>query len=188
MTPATLRTARLTLSVPDSADADAIHRALQDPEIARFTTIPFPYAHREAEAFVARCAAEWADATNPRWALRHEGTLTGVVGLHGLNGSGTGEIGYWATARSRGNGFMTEAVAPVLDWGFDPEGADLHRVEWRAAVGNTASARVARATGFRYEGTLRGALRNGYGERSDGWIAGLLATDPRTPSAWTIQI
>lgn len=176
------------LSVPDSADVDAIHRALQDPEIARFTTIPFPYSHSDAEEFVARCTRQWEDGSNPRWALRHQGTLTGIVGLHGLDGSGTGEIGYWSTAAGRGHGFMTEAVTAVLDWGFAPEGAELHRVEWRAAVGNAASARVARATGFRYEGTLRGALRNGYGERSDGWIAGLLAADPRTPSSWPIPI
>ena len=74
----------------------------------------------------------------------------------------------------------------MIDWAFSPEGLDLARIEWRAVVGNIASARAARTLGFRFEGTLRQALRNGSGDRDDGWIAGLLATDDRTPQPWPV--
>lgn len=61
----------------------------------------------------------------------------------------------------------------------------LSRIEWRAVVGNTGSARVARALGFRYEGMLRQALA-GPSHRDDAWIAGLLPGDDRTPVAWPV--
>ncbi|MCX7520959.1 GNAT family protein [Microbacterium sp. STN6] len=60
------------------------------------------------------------------------------------------------------------------------QGLGLRRIEWRAFVGNTASAGVARRAGFRFEGMhrLAGVQR---GIRLDDWSAALLATDPRTP-------
>jgi RimJ/RimL family protein N-acetyltransferase len=86
---------------------------------------------------------------------------------------------------SRRRGLLTEAARAVIDWGFAPDGVHAARIEWRAVVGNRASARVAQALGFRYEGMLRQALANSLG-RDDGWIAGLLATDERTPQHWPV--
>lgn len=71
----------------------------------------------------------------------------------------------------------------MLDWGFAELG--LARVRWQAVVGNVPSARAARALGFRFEGTLRQALTSQRG-RDDGWIAGLLRDDDRTPVAWPV--
>jgi RimJ/RimL family protein N-acetyltransferase len=73
----------------------------------------------------------------------------------------------------------------VIDWAFSSEGAALARIEWRAVVGNEASARVARALGFRFEGTLRQALVSAK-HRDDGWIAALLKTDERMPQPWPV--
>jgi RimJ/RimL family protein N-acetyltransferase len=52
-------------------------------------------------------------------------------------------------------------------------------------VGNVASARVAGALGFRYEGLLRQALANPK-HRDDGWIAALLKDDERMPQPWQV--
>ena len=71
----------------------------------------------------------------------------------------------------------------MIDWGFAERG--LARLTWRAVVGNAASARAARALGFRYEGLMRQALTSPRG-RDDGWVAGLLATDDRSPVAWPV--
>ncbi|MFY9714862.1 MAG: GNAT family protein [Microbacterium sp.] len=59
----------------------------------------------------------------------------------------------------------------------------LARIRWQAVVGNVPSARAARTLGFRYEGLQRQALTSPRG-RDDGWMAGLLATDDRTPVEW----
>jgi RimJ/RimL family protein N-acetyltransferase len=185
MEPVELHTERLLLSIPRGTDAEALYAACQDPDIQRFTTVPSPYTRQHAAAFPVKAAAGWADETDTIWALRHTGTLAGVVGLHRLGG-GEGELGYWLAPRSRGTGLMTEAAHVVIDWGFTGPLA-LSRIEWRAVVGNTGSARIAQRLGFRYAGMLRQALRDGSGQRSDGWIADLLPSDPRGPATWPID-
>ena len=185
MDPVTLHTARLTLSVPTPADADAIFEACQDAAIQRYTTVPSPYERQHAEGFITFAHTRWAEGVEATWALREGGELAGMVGLHGITFGGSGELGYWMAPSARGRGLLTEACRAVLDWGFDTSGAALQRIEWRAVVGNTGSARVARALGFRYEGVLRRALANSFG-REDGWIAGLLPGDDRMPQPWAV--
>lgn len=185
MEPVTLTTARLVLSPPTDADIDAVFGACQDRDIQRYTTVPQPYEREHAVGFVAKSAQGWESGSETIWAIRLNGALTGVVGLHRLGG-GSGEIGYWVVPAYRKKGILTEACRAVIDWGFAPDGLGLARIEWRAVVGNTASARAARTLGFRYEGLIRAALANGAGRRDDGWIAGLLPRDDREPQQWDV--
>jgi len=183
--PVTLRTARLTLSVPTAADVDAIYEACQDAAIQRYTTLPSPYERQHAEGFVPFAHSRWAEGVEATWVLRDGDTLAGMVGLHGITLGGSGEIGYWMAPAARRRGLLTEAARAVIDWGFSTSGAALQRIEWRAVVGNVGSARAARTLGFRYEGVLRGALANSFG-REDGWVAGLLTRDDRMPQRWPV--
>lgn len=183
MQPVTLRTTRLELSPPTENDVDAIFAACQDELIQRFTTVPSPYTRSHAEGFVAKSAGWWDAGTEATWAVRIDGALEGMIGLHRL-GQGSGELGYWLAPAARGRGLVVEAARAVIDWGFSPDGLGLQRIEWRAVVDNPASHRVAQRLGFRYEGRVRAALVNGAGTRADGLIAGLLATDDRTAQEW----
>lgn len=186
MEPATLTTERLVLSIPAETDIDAIADACQDPEIARWTTVPNPYTRQHAVEFVDLVAGAWATGGETVWALRHDGVLVGMIGLHHIEQhavGGQGELGFWVTAAARGRGFIGEAARAVIDWGFAELG--LARIRWQAVVGNVPSARAARALGFRYEGLQRQALTSPRG-RDDGWVAGLLASDDRTPVAWSV--
>jgi RimJ/RimL family protein N-acetyltransferase len=183
--PVTLRTARLELSAPVAGDVDAIFAACQDPGIQRYTTVPSPYEREHAEKFIDTVAQQWAGDQHRTWVVREGATLVGTIGIYRLDGKGTGEIGYWVAPDQRGGGRLREAASEVIDWGFSPDGAGLTRMEWRAGVGNVASAKVARALGFRFEGTLRQALVNAHG-RDDGWIAALLKTDDRMPQPWPV--
>lgn len=184
MEPVTLHTRRLVLSIPTSADADDIHLSCQDADIQRYTTVPSPYLREHAEQFTASAAERWDAGVNLDWAIRDGDAVVGMIGLYRVGG-GTGEIGYWLDRRARGAGLLTEAAGAVVDWGFDADGPALERTEWRAVTGNAASARVAQRLGFRYEGTLRGALSNSFG-RDDAWIAGLLRGDDREPRPWPV--
>lgn len=180
--PVVLRTARLTLSRPVDADVDAIFDACQDPLIQQYTTVPSPYAREDAEKFVALAAHWWDVGSELVWAIRDTSGLAGMIGLHRIKG-GAAELGYWLAPQGRGRGYIGEAATTVVDFAFGP--LRLERLEWHAVVGNTASARVAQDLGFRLEGIRRRGLA-GHGPRVDGWIAGLLSTDPRTPQAWPI--
>lgn len=182
MEPVTLRTPRLTLSVPRTEDVDAIHAGCQDADVQRYTTVPSPYLRSDAEAYVERVQAHWAGGEELVWAIRVDAALVGMIGLHRICG-GSAELGYWLAPAHRGRGLVHEAGRAVLDFAFAEQ--RLQRVEWRAAVGNAASARAGRALGFRFEGTMRQALSNSLG-RYDSWLAGLLATDDRTPQPWPV--
>jgi RimJ/RimL family protein N-acetyltransferase len=184
MHPVTLRTSRLELSLPTPADAGAITAAAQDPEVPRWTTLPSPYHRSHAEDFVAKAASWWAEGSELTWGIRAAGDWVGMIGLNGASRGGAGEIGFWLAAAARGHGYVTEAARAVVDFGFSDEVA-LARIEWRAIVGNVASARTARRLGFRYEGLLRQGLADVRG-RHDGWIASLLPADDRSPQTWPI--
>jgi len=185
MKPVTLRTPRLALTLPETGDVDALFEACQDADIQRFTPIPSPYRRTDAEAFVERVPQDWESGVHLTWVIREGGRLSGTIGFYRVDGKGAGEIGYWIAPGARGGGQLREAARAVIDWGFAGEGLGLFRIEWRAVAGNIASARVARALGFRYEGLLRQALVGARG-RDDGWIAGLLATDERMPHPWPV--
>ncbi len=182
----TLTTDRLILSIPTAADAEAIELACQDPEIPRWTTVPSPYTRRDAEDFVAHVGRSWIDASETVWGIRHDDALVGMIGLHDITEhpfGGHAELGFWIAEPARGKGYIVEAARAVIDWGFAELG--LARIRWQAVAGNVPSARTARALGFRYEGLQRQALTSQRG-RDDGWIAGLLATDDRSPALWPV--
>ena len=67
--------------------------------------------------------------------------------------SGMCEIGVWLAADAPGHGYVTRAVAALLDWALLERG--LHRAEWHCVPENAASRRVAERLGLTHEGTLR---------------------------------
>ncbi|GAA3653721.1 GNAT family N-acetyltransferase [Microbacterium marinilacus] len=180
--PVVLHTTRLTLSRPVASDADAIFEVCQDPEIQRYTTVPSPYTREDAETFVGLVSEWWDSGSECVWAIRDVEGLAGMIGLHAIK-NGAAELGYWLAPAARGRGYVDEAARTVVDFAFGP--LRLERLEWHAVVGNAASARVAQRLGFRFEGVRRKGLA-GHGPRVDGWIAGLLSTDPRTPQSWAL--
>ncbi|WP_164233344.1 GNAT family N-acetyltransferase [Microbacterium hydrocarbonoxydans] len=186
MEPVTLTTERLVLRAPAETDAEAIERACQDPEIPRWTTVPSPYTREHAEGYIRLIGEWWADGSQAIWCAYRDEELVASIGLHHIvthPSGGHAELGYWVAEPARGNGYITEAAAAVVDWGFRELG--LARIRWQAVVGNVPSARTARALGFRYEGLQRQALTSERG-RDDGWMAGLLSTDDRSPVDWPV--
>ncbi|CUU59989.1 Protein N-acetyltransferase, RimJ/RimL family [Parafrankia irregularis] len=162
-----------------TTDAGAMFSACQDPEIQRWTQVPAPYTREHAEDFVGRQArAAWAAATSTPLAVVDATTeaLLASVSLQSMTDEGDAEIAFWCVPEARGQGVTTRAAAALLRWGFGALG--LERVEWRAAVGNHGSLRVAQKLGFSLDGTLRHAIVLGDGARHDCWVGSRLATDP----------
>ncbi|HWU57335.1 MAG TPA: GNAT family protein [Microbacteriaceae bacterium] len=188
--PALLRSEHLTLSEPDARDIDALFTYCSDREILRWIPLPEPYERAHAEYFVNTFVPEGrTNGTRAEWALRLEpdAPLIGVVELQ-FEPVHSAVIGFWIAAEQRGRGLITEAINAVVDHAFEPEGRALIRIRWEAVIGNDASARVARRTGFQFEGTARAGIVF-RGERKDGWHASLLATDTREPKdGWPPEI
>ncbi|MFV0253412.1 MAG: GNAT family N-acetyltransferase [Beutenbergiaceae bacterium] len=176
-----LRDGELELTAPTTADIPAIASACQDRQIARKTTLPYPYTTEDAADFVNELVPQaWAQDRGAIWAIRRDGQLAGMIGLE-PQGPGVSEIGFWAVPAHRGQGLVSRAVGLVVDHGF---AAGLQRISWRAVVGNWGSWRAVWRHGFRLEGVQRGAMVD-HSQPSeplrDAWIGGLLATDPRVP-------
>jgi len=146
--PVELTTDRLFLDVPTWADAELVTRYCQDPLFERYLTTPWPYTRADAEAFLGTFVPEaWATGAELTWAIRHTpgGGLLGVISVR----SAEHELGFWLGSEHRGRGLMSEAAIAVCDWALGGGIRGAETVRWRAVEGNLASARVARAAGFR---------------------------------------
>src|SRR5262249_50536698 len=62
------------------------------------------------------------------------------------------EIGYWCRSSCQGQGFITEAVRAISEFGFT--GLAARRIEIRCDQRNARSSRVAERAGFRLEATF----------------------------------
>jgi RimJ/RimL family protein N-acetyltransferase len=154
-------------------DVPAIVVACNDPEIARWTTVPSPYSEEDARAWLQRCETAWADGAAPLAVVeRASGELAAAITLwvH----SRTGELGYWAAPDYRGLGYVPRAVRLVCTWAFDE--LQLPRVQLGTFPGNAASERVAEKCGFMREGVLRAWMEQ-RGERRDVTMWSLLPGD-----------
>ncbi|MFC8296644.1 GNAT family N-acetyltransferase [Micromonospora orduensis] len=165
------------------ADADAVHRACQDPDIQRWTTVPRPYRPEHAHGFVTELSGRaWAEGTGAPFAVCDPGSgeLLGSCGLVSVDGDGTGEIGYWTAPWARGRGVTVRATRAVARWAFGTLG--LRRLLWQAEVGNHASRLVALRAGFRIDGRLR-LGRPAPDGLQDGWVGSLLPGEVPEPGA-----
>jgi len=161
-------------------DVEPCLQMCTDPDMQRWTTVPVPYARADAEYFVGTAMPRgWAEGTEWGFAVEaHDdddaARFAGNLGLR-PNGAGAAEVAFALAPWARGRGVMSRAVRLLLRWGFEER--DLHVVHWRAHVGNWPSRRVAWATGFRVEGTVRGLLA-ARGQLHDSWIGSIVRGEP----------
>jgi RimJ/RimL family protein N-acetyltransferase len=139
------RTDRLLLRPGWAEDAPALARAIADEQIVRnLATAPWPYALKDAEAFLAAPR----DPVMPSFLITErtagEPRIVGACGL-GRRPSGAVELGYWIARPHWGQGFATEAARALIDIA---RALKLPRLEGSHFVDNPASGRVLEKLGF----------------------------------------
>lgn len=136
----TLTTDRLTLRPPRLDDAPWIATEIARPPVQRnLTTPPHPYRLSDAEAWLAHQAEL---GPNGVFVIERDGPL-GVVTMR--RERPTEMLGYWLRIDAWGQGYMTEAVQGVLEWGF---AASPEPVTSGYITGNAASCNVLTKVGF----------------------------------------
>ncbi|WP_051367381.1 GNAT family N-acetyltransferase [Hamadaea tsunoensis] len=167
---------KITLRVPESADADGLVAACTDPETLRWTTIAPDYDHDRAVGFITEYAPGWWQRRQGGcWVLAGpDGAYAGQIDLRVTADPQVADIGFLTAPPARGRGYMTAALRLVARYAIEELG--LARVEWKAHVGNDASRRVAEKAGFTFEGVLRDGCA-AHGRRFDAWIASYLPRD-----------
>ena len=110
----------------------------------------------ETEENVRRGAVRWI-LREDLWMLlfrKSDGLYVGGSGLHRIDWSVPAfEIGYWVRKSLEGQGYISEAVAGITDFGFEVIGGE--RIEIRCDTRNQRSANVAQRAGYSLEATLR---------------------------------
>jgi len=160
------------------SDLQPLVTACQDPEISRWTRVPFPYGPSDARNYLLqRHDALHAGASAPFAVVLADDRdhLLGSISLMRFSWKNArGEVGYWLAQQARGQGHTTRAVRLITNWGFVQLG--LQRIDLMAATGNPASQRVAERCGFTREAVLRSFMVSKTG-RDDMVAFGLLASD-----------
>ncbi|THH41880.1 GNAT family N-acetyltransferase [Neolewinella litorea] len=155
-----LTTRRLLLSPPALGDAAAVIRLANDPLIAEFTvSVPYPYSEADLVGWLHAVDAGWNDGTALVFAIRDRASeqLMGATGIHLHPRYGYAELGFWMGRPFRGKGYVREAVAAVIDYGF--EHLPIQRVHANHRVDNEASGRVLQASGLIREARLEQFLQ-----------------------------
>jgi RimJ/RimL family protein N-acetyltransferase len=148
-----IRTARLRLRRPETADAPAIAKLACDYAVSSNTTrMPYPYGEADARAFIA-LSRDLDPARQITFAIEHKDA--GVIGALGFHRTGEApvEIGYWIGRPYWGKGLATEAAMAALRWA---------KAEWGRRLliaghfaDNEASGRVLIKAGFLYTGEVQ---------------------------------
>ncbi|MBW8269191.1 bifunctional GNAT family N-acetyltransferase/(deoxy)nucleoside triphosphate pyrophosphohydrolase [Caldovatus aquaticus] len=154
---APLTTERLTLRPLRPEDAPALHRLVNDWEVAKnLARVPFPYPRELADEWIASTRARLVTGEGYDLAIvgrdeQDREVLLGCVGLRlDTRAPRTAELGYWVGRRFWGHGVATEAAGRLLRWGLAH--LDIDRVEAEALPDNVRSAAVLRRIGFREAG------------------------------------
>lgn len=167
------------LDAPVPSDADAIARALDDPDIALWNPgvlRPGSSPRERALLWIADRAA-WA-SDHASWVVRDlDGHVIGAMSVHHVDDAhATAEVGYWMTPDGRRRGIGAAALDVATRYAFEQLG--LARVELFHAVENEASCRMATRAGYLYEGTARESFVYGDGLRHDEHLHARLSKDP----------
>lgn len=182
--PPVLQTKRLRLRPITPADAEDLQRAASEREVAEaMISLPHPYPEGEAERYIARQAADFAAETAVAFALepRTAPKLGGVVEIRAIEPAHCqAELSFWLAAELWGQGYMSEALGPVLRYGF--ENLNLNRLYAYHMVRNPGSGRVLQKNGFVQEGLLRQRVYKA-GVFEDVKIWAILRTDWRQQNA-----
>lgn len=170
-------TPRLVLRAFRHADARDLFAVFSDPEVFRYIPVGGWTQVDEAHQRIARDVEKMAAGEYIRLALerREDGRVLGEVLLFNFGAeSRRAELGYALGRAAWGLGYASEALSPLVDYGF--EHLDLNRIEAVIDPRNAASARVLERLGFVHEGNQRERYVT-RGETSDGGLWGLLRRD-----------
>lgn len=157
----TLYSQRLRLRPLEYSDGAAITRLLRERDIAlTAANMPYPFSEADARAWIAdtHTSAHLGSAYIFGIIQQRDDIFTGAIGLDLHGAHYRGEVGYWIGKPYWGQGFASEALRRVLQFGF--EELDSNRIEANCYDYNIASARVMEKAGMIYEGTLRQYLFN----------------------------
>lgn len=115
---------------------------------------PFPYTEENAEDWIRTRQKRMEEGNYCFKIIRKtDNKILGNINLDIREYKINGEVGYWIEEESWKNGYATEALKAVIDFGFKK--LKLHKIYAKHYVDNPASGRVMQKCGMKYEGTQK---------------------------------
>lgn len=154
--PLELATKRLTLRPFTLDDVNGLWPHVSDPRLPPLMSWNAHASKDETRAFVATCIEGVANNTGVVWAIEHERDFVGAIGLAGIKFQmaawriDRAELGYWIGIPFQRSGYMTEAAAEVVRFGFETLG--LHKITVGCLEENAGSRKIIERLGFRFIG------------------------------------
>ena len=152
---APIATDRLVLRPLAPADAEELHRLVNDWDVVRnLAVVPFPYPRPLADDWIAGTRRELEAGS--AWHLGiaglapHRDRIVGVIGLRPDGATRRATLGYWIGRKYWGQGIAGEAVGRLARWAL--ANLDLDHLIATVLPDNPASIAVLRRIGFRETG------------------------------------
>jgi len=173
----TLKSDTLTMRPMRPSDAEDIYRAVQDPEIPKFTTLPADYPIDLAIEFAnTRAAASFVNKTELVFVIEDSRLATvgypysngfaGVMSLHTIDiPNHRAEIGYWLAKEARGHGICTKAAELITEYGLMTIG--FKRIDGIVDVRNEPSKAALLKAGYEFEGIMKSYVTRRDGSQLD---------------------
>ena len=169
MTRLILQTERLVLRPFEHTDAPAFHAYMSDPDAMRLTSmlpISLELAQEIVDRIVASQVGTAAPPTSFAIALQSGGPLIGNCRLgRDEDEREVADVAYFLNPRHWRQGYATEAVRALIDYGFERLG--LRRVYAVCVPENVASRRVMEKVGMRAEDPLTYYAEQGHFYRGE---------------------
>ena len=143
-----IRTERLLIKTPEIDDKFELTQLINDKDVIKWLSeIPFPYTLCHAEEFIERSRERVLKQERYNFKIFQDKKMIGGIGLSEFNNKSC-QVGYWLGKKYWGNGFATEALKSILDFGFHQ--LNLDKIYAAYKIGNEGSIRVLNKSGFEY--------------------------------------
>ena len=151
-----LETERLRLRELDMTDVAVLYPYWTDPAVTEYFTLEPFKSIEEGAGMVALLAGLHAANQGIRWAItrKTDQTVLGTCGFHNVKPEHhRAEMGYELGKAYWRQGYMTEALTAIMDYGFKM--LDYNRIEAFVNLGNIRSTGCLEKVGFKLDGLLR---------------------------------
>lgn len=162
-----LKSKRLRLGELRASDIPKIVAYAGHPTIAEMTlNIPSPYTEKDAIFWLNMAHQGFKQGHQHVFGifLKEGDQFIGGIGLHVNHSHDNAEVGYWVAEPFWNKGFASEAMALLLEYGFNK--LKLHKIYARHLIGNPASGKVMIKNGMIKEGELTDHYKKGNEYRS----------------------
>lgn len=146
-------TKRLILRGVTESDAPSWQKHFVDYEVIRnlSSLVPWPYPENGVLSFMKNVIFPHQGIDRWVWGIFLKENPNELIGAVDLWREGKPEHrGFWLARKYWGQGLMTEAVEPIMDYAFDELGFEV--LVFANAVGNIGSRRIKEKTGARLLG------------------------------------